>query len=120
MGGFGVAGGQDMWPFSARRVVLNDMGFLGDGDDIDAVKDTEAEFNVVTSDAEAEVMRTVYDLFKAVWARLPASEKQAEFAELAVWHRLCTVLRRINGFSGPIDLETTFFAEHAKARKHHG
>ncbi len=109
-----------MWPFLPRKADLNHMDFIGDGDDVDAVKDTEAAFGIKISDAEAEAMTTVYDLFRLVWDKLPEADRQTEFAELAVWHRLCHLLRSINGFSGPIDLETTFFAEHAKARKHHG
>ena len=109
-----------MWPFSSPKSDLNHMDFLGDGDDVDAVKLTEAEFQIVLTDEEAEAVRSVLDLFKLVWSKLPASGKQDEFSELAVWDRLCRLLRSINGFAGSIDLETTFFAEHAKARKHYG
>ena len=109
-----------MWPFSARKTGLNHMEFVGDGDDVDAVQIVETEFGITITNPEAEAILSVYDLFKLAWSRIPDTDKRGEFLELTVWHQLCAVLRSINGYAGMIDLETTFFAEHAKARKHHG
>jgi hypothetical protein len=109
-----------MWLFDIFSRRLNHMGFVGDGDDVDVVTNTEAEFCIKITDAEAVSAETVYDLFRLVWNKLPNNEKEIEFGPLLVWDRLCRLLREINGFKGLIDLETTFFATHAKARQNHG
>jgi len=92
------------------------MNFYGDGDDVDAVKLSEECFKIKITDTEAEQTKSVFDLLKMIWSKIPDVAKQGEFQQLVVWNQLCQTLRSINGFSGAIDLETTFFAEHAKAR----
>ena len=106
--------------FGPRLVGLNTMDMVDANEAVEARDMIEQGFGIQFSDAEMAATTTVYDLFKLVWAKLPTDSKLGQFPELAVWHRLCDLLRHITMYSGPIDLETTFFAEHAKARKHHG
>lgn len=96
------------------------MNFVGDGDDVDAVKLAEEYFGIRITDGEAEATKSVFEFFQLIWSKVPQSEKQGDFQQLVVWDKLCNLLRSINGFSGPVDLETTFFAEHAKVRKQNG
>ena len=106
--------------FGPHLAGLNTMDMIDANEAVEAREAVEAEFGVQFTDPEIEAVTTVCELFKLVWAKLPEGEKLGEFPELAIWHRLCRQLRHITQFSGPIDLETTFFAEHAKARKQNG
>ena len=109
-----------LFPVAPRWADLNTMDMCDANEAVEARDLIEAEFSIHFTDPEIEAVRTMFDLFKLVWAKLPDATKQGEFPELAVWDRLCQQLRHITQYSGPIDLETAFFAEHAKARKHHG
>ena len=84
MGRSPILQGKSVWPYSPHKPDLNHMNFFGDGegDDVDAIKDTKAKCKAAISDAQVKSMIVVHDLFRHVWAKLPEADKKAEICRI--------------------------------------
>jgi hypothetical protein len=105
-----------MGPFPSET--LNTIHVVTQDEAREIGREVERLWSIDLGDLSARPL--VYDLFQRLWEALPAEAKAAPYHQIALWDELCSLLRSFTGFAGPIDRETTFFAEHATARTHHG
>ena len=68
------------------------LNLVGDGDEIDAVEEIEAEFSITLDTSDAGDWWTVADLFEAVKRALPAYDAN----QPSTWPRFCAALCEIS------------------------
>ena len=102
------------WPFK-RRDKLNTVYLTGDMDDVEILEDIEKTFGIKFLEFEAKNTITVGDLEGLVRSKFLENNKDD-----ALWKLVCRIVRYYSGHKGPIDRETTFFADDAKARMKNG
>lgn len=69
--------------------MANDLGLVGDGDELDLIVDVEAAFAVAFEDTELELMLTVGQMYDALLNRIGSKDRQAELCfSVLVFYRL--------------------------------
>jgi hypothetical protein len=84
-------------------------------DDVELVEDVEQVFGIKLTEIEAKQTTTIGELEQLIRSKLSENGQDD-----SLWKLLCRIVRDHSGHKGPIDRETTFFAEDAKERMSNG
>jgi hypothetical protein len=71
-----------------RQVMADSLNLVGDGDDIDVIRDVERAFGIQIADHEAEAIRTVGQLYDLIQARCPGADRTQACLSQVAFYRL--------------------------------